>query len=76
MFSLNVDPMLYHKERLEELRREAQQHRLAQEARNARPSRANRLSRFLVVFGNTLVELGASLEKRHSSSPQIDAPIE
>lgn len=76
MFSLNVDPMLYHKERFEELRREAQQHRLVQDARNVRPSRANRLSRFLVVFGNTLVELGASLEKRHSSLPQIDAQME
>ena len=75
MFSLNVDPMLYHNGRLEELRREAQQHRLAQDARNARPSRANRLSRFLVVFGNTLVELGDSLEKRHSSLPQIDAQM-
>lgn len=65
--------MLYHEERLEDLRREAQQHRLVKESRNARPARANRLSRFLVVFGNNLAELGSSLEKHYDSSPQTDA---
>ena len=75
MFSLNVDPMLYHKERLEELRQEARQHRLVKEALKAQPPRALWLSRFLVVFGNKLAELGASLEKRRSSAPQVDAQL-
>ena len=70
-----LDPIRYHETKYQELLREAQQHRLVQEALKARPPKARISYNFLAVLGRKLVHLGAGLEKRYGAPPPAMAPL-
>ena len=69
MYTAVIDPMKYHEAKYQQLLREAQQYRLAQEALKARPPKDWFFSDILAVLGGKLKDLGAGLEKRYGTSP-------
>jgi hypothetical protein len=75
MFTPGFDLLGDHKMRYQAFLREAQQHRLVQEALKAQPRRANSLSKFLVIIGKWLVLVGGSLEKHFDCLPQTEAHL-
>ena len=75
MFTPGLDPLHDHQIRYRELRREAQNHHLVQEALRAKPRRINWISRMFAMIGKWLVRLGTSLEKGYSASSQVEPKL-
>ena len=70
-----LDPTRYHETKYQQLLREAQQHRLVQEALKARPPKTRISYNFLAVLGSKLAHLGAFMEKRYGAPPPAMTPL-
>jgi len=75
MSTAGLDPIRFHQAKYQQLLREAQQHRLVQEALKARPPKALISYNFLAVLCSKLARLGAVLEKRYGAPPPAMAPL-